>query len=282
MNIAILNQPTKTFSSRTILKGFAAGLTLAAALPLGAQQIHTEPLLQTAPPLLATTLPNSPGATLFAEKESSSSISPNPVDFGTPSPVSQPMASTTDKYIAPGQSVPTLTVGNKIALGIKDAISPFSAIGWAISAGYAQGLDNSPNYGTNGKAFAQRFGASAARATSEGIFSDSIMASVLHEDPRYYRMGPGHNVLKRAAYAGTRAIITRTDSGRTTPNFALLSGNLAGSYLTKAYYPPLNQSNTEVFKTFGGSIGGSALGFVVSEFLSGALNIFHSSKPAAN
>jgi hypothetical protein len=192
------------------------------------------------------------------------------------------MASHTDKYIAPGQPVPTLTVGNKVLLGIKDAVSPFSAIGWVLSAGYEQATNGSPNYGTNSTAFAQRFGAATARDVSEGIFSDSIMASVLHEDPRYYRMGPGHNLIHRLVYAGTRTIITRTDNGRTTPNFAFLAGNLGGSYLTKTYYPALNQTNTEVFKTFGGSIGGSALGFVASEFISGAFNIFHNSKPASN
>ncbi len=229
----------------------------------------------------AGALPDAPDAAV-----TSSSVLPAVRESGQPGGMGgrggQPMASTSDKYIAPGQPVPSLTVGNKFALGIKDAISPLSAIGWVVTAGYEQGTNESPNYGQTGKGFAQRLGAAAARASSEGVFSDSVLASVLREDPRYYRMGPGNNFFKRTIYAGTRTLITRTDGGRVTPNFALLGGNLAGSYLTKAYYPPLNTSNTEVLKTFGGSVGGSALGFFVSEFLSGALNVFHSAKPAAN
>ena len=219
-------------------------------------------------------LPDAPGM-------SSSSVTPDSQSTasyttGRTHALSNEMASTTDKYIEPGESAPRLTVGNKVALGLKDSVSPMAVVGWAITAGYEQAMNGSPNYGTNASAYAQRFGASAARASSEGIFSDSIMASVLHEDPRYYRMGPGNNFFKRVGYAVSRTMITKTDSGRTTPNLALLSGNLGGAYLTKAYYPALNTSNTEVLKTYGGSIGGSALGFVVSEFF-GGFNLFHKS-----
>jgi hypothetical protein len=135
--------------------------------------------------------------------------------------------------------------------------------------------DGSPNYGSNGRGFAQRLGAAAARDSSEGIFSDSILAPVLHEDPRYYRMGPGRNFFVRLIYSGTRPLITRTDGGHLTPNFAQLGGNLAGSALTQAYYPQLNRGATQVLETFGGSIGGSAIGDVVSEFYGDFTHLFH-------
>jgi hypothetical protein len=185
------------------------------------------------------------------------------------------MAGHLDKYIEPGQRVPQLRVGDKILLGFRDAASPLSAVGWIVTAGWAQLVNGSPNYGTNRIAFAQRFGAAAARDSSEGIFTDSIMAPVFHEDPRYYKMGPGHNFIKRAAYAATRPLITRTDGGHTTINLAFLSGNLAGSALTQAYYPPVNRGFSQVLQTFGGSIGGGALGFVASEFLGDILHVFH-------
>jgi hypothetical protein len=105
--------------------------------------------------------------------------------------------------------------------------------------------------------------------------SESIFAPVFHEDPRYYVMGKGHNFFKRAIYAGTRVIITRTDDGHTTPNFSLLAGDAAGAALTTTYYPPANTSFSEGAKTFGGSLGGSALGFVVTEFLDDALHFVH-------
>jgi len=87
-----------------------------------------------------------------------------------------------------------------------------------------------------------------------GVFSNSLFAPLFHEDPRYYVMGTGHPFFKRLVYAGTRAIITRTDSGRTTPNFSLLAGNAAGSALTIPYYPAQNTSFKEVAETFGGRL----------------------------
>jgi hypothetical protein len=186
-----------------------------------------------------------------------------------------PEASHTDKYIEPGQPAPSLTAGDKALLGVKDAFSLFSAIGWLATAGYEQALNGSPNFGTDRGAFGQRLGASAIRDITEGIFSDSVMSPIMHEDPRYYRMGPEHNFFVRLVYAGTRTIITRTDGGRTSPNLALLSGTLAGSALTNTYYPQLNRGPRQTFLTFGGSLGGSAVGDVVGEFYDDVAQLLH-------
>jgi hypothetical protein len=154
-------------------------------------------------------------------------------------------------------------------------VSPFSAVGWFASAGYEQLVNGSPNYGTDRGAFGQRLGAAALRDASEGIFSDSVMSPILHEDPRYYRLGPSHNFFVRVIYSGTRPIIGRTDGGRTTPNIANLAGTLAGAALASAYYPPLNRGFTQTMETFGGSVGGSAVGDLASEFFADFLHLLH-------
>ena len=59
----------------------------------------------------------------------------------------------------------------------------------ATAASYEQALNGSPNYGTDAGAYGQRVGAAAIRDASQTIFSDSIMAPILREDPRYYVMG---------------------------------------------------------------------------------------------
>ncbi len=74
------------------------------------------------------------------------------------------------------------------------------------------------------------------------------------------------------------ASITKNDDGRPTPNFSLFAGNAAGSILTNAYYPQQNRNVKDTAETFAGSIGGSALGFVVSEFLSDTLEVIHLKK----
>ena len=231
------------------------------------------------------TLPDEPGLLRASSSGDSTSEDAAPGDSQgtsgstkTAAPASGatlPEASHTQKDIQPGQAAPKLSGGDKALLGVRDAFSPFAAVGWLASAGWDQLLNGSPNYGTDSGAFGQRLGAAAIRDTSETLVSDCVLAPLLREDPRYYRMGPGHNFFIRLVYAGTRPIITRTDGGRLTPNFAELGGDLAGSALTNTYYPPLNHGVTQTMATIGGSVGGSAVGDVVSEFLGDVLHLFH-------
>lgn len=186
--------------------------------------------------------------------------------------------SPTDITVLPGHAAPSQSVRDKMVGSIKDSISPFSLIGETISAGYSHVTNGSPNFGTDAPAFGQRFGASIARGTSQNIFSEGVLAALLHEDPRYYQMGSGKPFFKRITYAASRPLITRTDGGRSTPNFALLGGYLGAATLTKTYYPPTNQGFDQTLQTYGGSIGGSALGYVVTEFLGDTLQILHLKK----
>lgn len=234
-------------------------------------------------------LPDSPGAVsaragstsssdAASSSASSSSFDPAPAGQAGVGSRSGRMASPTDDVILPGEQAPALRASDKFVMGVKSAISPFSAAGWVGSALGSHISNGSPNYGTDRGAFGQRLGAAAIRNVSQDFFSTSIMANVLREDPRYYKLGRSHSLGKRILYAATRPLITRTDGGRATPNLALLSGNLGGAILTNAYYPSQNRGFSETAKTFGTSIGGSAIGFGVSEFLSDALQLVHLKK----
>jgi hypothetical protein len=230
-------------------------------------------------------LPDSPGAKLSSSSSStdaagSSADAADASSDQTPTPTaSAPKhAAHLQMTIAPGEVADPMTVQEKVVGGLKDSVSLFSALGWITSAGWEQIWNDSPNYGTNAGAFGQRLGAATLRGVSEGIFSESFFAPVFHEDPRYYIMGAGHPFFKRLVYAGTRVLITRTDGGHTTPNFSLIAGNAAGAALTVTYYPAKNTTFSEVAQTFGGSLGGSALGFVVDEFIVDALVDLHLKK----
>jgi hypothetical protein len=188
-------------------------------------------------------------------------------------------ASPTQKFIEAGQQAPVLTPGDTVLLGVKDSFSLIAVGGWFTSAGYGQWMNSSPNYGTDRGAFGERLGAAAICNSSEDLLSESVMAPLLHEDPRYYRMGPRHNFILRLIYAGTRPIIARTNSGRTTPNFAVILGNAEGSALTNAYYPQVNRGMTQTMETLGLSIGGSAIADVLGEFYGDVKGMFHGRQP---
>jgi hypothetical protein len=249
-------------------------------------QSKTEPALEQA----GLDLPDAPGSLATAPSSSDSndtSASPETPNPALPDGASSAQAAPTatprhaphlQYVIRPGEVADPLTVHEKIVGGFKDSVSLFAAAGWLGSAGWEQLWNGSPNYGTDSGAFGERLGAAAIRGISQGVFSESLFAPIFREDPRYYVMGRGHNFFKRAIYAGTRTIITRTDGGRTTPNFALIAGNGAGSALTVFYYPSQNTSATEVMTTWGGGLGGSAVGFLVDEFLPDILQDLHIKK----
>jgi hypothetical protein len=224
-------------------------------------------------------LPDSPGAILTSSSSSDDAEANSPDQTPKPTGPRPKHTAHLAMTVAPGEVADPMTVKDKVVGGIKDsAFSLFSAAGWFASAGWEQLWNDSPNYGTDSGAFGQRLGAATVRGISEGIFSESFFAPLFHEDPRYYIMGPGHPFFKRLVYAGTRSIITRTDSGHATPNFSLIAGNAAGAALTVTYYPAKNTTFSEVAQTFGGSLGGSALGFVVDEFIVDVLIELHIKK----
>jgi len=220
--------------------------------------------------LMNAPLPNAPSSSLDGStSEPAADASFAMPNGGAASPVSAtaPVAGDHQKYITEGQQAPHLSVGDKFLLGLNAAFSLRAAAGWVGISLYEQALDKTPHYGQSFGGYGQRLGAAVARDSSEDVFSDSVLASVLHEDPRYYQMGPGHNVARRTIYAITRTLVTRKDDGSASVNFALLGGNLAGSVLTQAYYPPSSTGFGTTMATYGGSLAGSAFGYFVDEFL---------------
>ena len=234
------------------------------------------------PPEATSSLPDSPGALLFPVEGSSSSTDDTGMpDFGgqgsntSKKPVLLPRI----KLVAAGQQAPPQKARDKILLGLRESVTPYAMLGWPLSAGWSYLIDSSPNYGTNGEAFAQRLGAAAALNSSKEIFSDAILATAFHQDPRYYQRGHGHKLIHRAVYAATRPVIGRTDSGRTIPNYAFILGAGGAAALTQTYYPERNVSGTQFAQTWATSLGGSALGFLVSEFGGDAIQWLRISKP---
>jgi len=229
---------------------------LAAMAPFVAAQaaLTTTPQANFAAANLTLQLPDSPGAMISSSVNSSQDTPDAPENPGEPqaAPSAQPPNARTKHSahlamtIAPNEIAQPMSVHDKIVGGAKDSVSLFAATGWIASAGWTQLTNGSPNYGTDKGAYGQRLGAAALRNISEDIIGDCLFAPILHEDPRYYIMGRGNNFFKRAIYAATRTIVTRTDSGHATPNIALLAGDAAGAAITVTYYPAKNTTFKEV------------------------------------
>lgn len=147
-----------------------------------------------------------------------------------------------------------------------DPLTPFAA---AFNAGVSQATRSTPLYGKDPwpYAYPKRVGASLGDIVSQNFFADFLLASALHEDTRYHRRGESHRLWPRIGWAISRALVTRTDSGQPTFNWANVVGTAMGAALSNAYYPPASQHASAAATNWGTSIAGSGLVNLMPEFL---------------
>jgi hypothetical protein len=267
-------------TQRMIRGAFALLALLALTIPYGVAQQQASASPATTLDAHAIFLPTSykyvevsksqPSPGLFSSEESSLSSS-----SVSQEPAPPQVAPIHTKYILPGMTAQPISARDKVMIGLQDSYSLMNFGGMFAAAGYEQLRNSEPNYGTDRGAFGERVGAAAIRDTTQGVFTDAVFAPLLHEDPRYYVEGSQYSTIHRALYAVTRPLITRTDSGRKTLNGALLLGYASSSLLNNAYYPAINRNARDTATAFGGSLGGSALGFLLSEFSSSIWHKVH-------
>jgi hypothetical protein len=164
------------------------------------------------------------------------------------------------------RNVAPLTVKEKFRLFAKETVDPFTVLSAAAGAAISQVDNQNPKYGEGGGPYAERFGAAVADIATQNFFQDAVLASLLHEDPRYFRRGPEFGVWYRVGYALSRVVVTRTDAGKQRFNFSGVLGMSAGIALSNAYYPDSSVSASEVGYRFGTSIMASALSNLLPEF----------------
>lgn len=206
------------------------------------------------------------------------SVSAQVLQAGTPpspAPGAAPFAPRYAMNIGSDERAQPLRAGDKVIVGLHDLYSPLTLSGILASAGYGQLVNGAPNYGTDRGAFGQRLGAAGARDVSQGLLTNAVFAPLLHQDPRYYALGEKSGILHRAAYAATRTIISRTDSGHATINGAMLLGYAGTAGVNFAYYPQINRNFKDTATGYGGSLGGAAIGYVVTEFSDELLHTLH-------
>ena len=193
-----------------------------------------------------------------------------------PATTTMPVAPMYSRIIPAGMAAPQIHGRDKIVLAARDLYAPGSLVNFVVSAGWDQLTNGQPNYGTNSGAFAQRVGAAAVRDTTQAFLSNGPFAVMLHQDPRYFALGPQYSIPRRTWYALTRALVTRSSSdGHAELNTSLILGQAAGTALDNLYYPTSNRNFHDNIASFGGSIGGAALSFVMDEYTSELWKALH-------
>jgi hypothetical protein len=135
---------------------------------------------------------------------------------------------------------------------------------WAGVEQYA----NTPNYPQGARGYGERFGANLASGTTEALFANAILPSVLHQDPRYFYRGSGSKG-SRAWHAVIAPFVCQGDNGKFQPNYSQAGGSLISAGISYSYYPGSNRDAGLVFRNFGTSMGLHVVLGLAQEFLLG-------------
>jgi hypothetical protein len=163
-------------------------------------------------------------------------------------------------------ATPPLTPERKWQFFLDETKDPFNIAAAALSAGLSQADNQTPKYGEGGVAYAKRFGAALGDFGSQNLFSDAMLACLLHQDPRYFRKGPQSRILPRVAYSLSRIAVARQDSGRPAFNASGVFGMALGIGASNLYYPSASRTGTVMATRVGTSLAGWAIGNIGSEF----------------
>jgi hypothetical protein len=126
---------------------------------------------------------------------------------------------------------------NKCELAANNSVAPSTIAGALLGSAYGQARNKPAGYGQEPGGYGKRFGADMARAASYNLFGTCLLASITHEDPRFYAKKP-LSLNESLRYAAVRLFITRSDSGEPAVNYSGLLGPLAAEALANTYYPP--------------------------------------------
>ena len=158
-----------------------------------------------------------------------------------------------------------LTARGKFTLAFRDSIDPFTFVAAGFYGGIAQWENDYPTFGQGASGFGKRYGAAYADQVIGNFFTEAILPSLTHEDPRYFRKGGGGG-WARMGYALTRTLITRTDRGRHTFNVSEIAGNSIAAGLSNLYYPADQRNVSETVEKFGIQVLGDTAFNVLIEF----------------
>jgi hypothetical protein len=148
------------------------------------------------------------------------------------------------------KSLPALSSGQKFRLATASvfdwAVYPFNGGLAAIS----QAKNDPKSWGQGWGAYGKRYGASFADNSIGTYMTSAIFPSLLHEDPRYYRMAEGP-ISNRMYYSLNRLFVTRTDAGEERFNYSESIGNAAAAAISNVYYPAEDRTAGRNAETFG-------------------------------
>lgn len=137
-----------------------------------------------------------------------------------------------------------------------------------------------PRFNTGMAGYGQRLGAAAAGETSAAFFSGFVFPTLLHQDPRYFRSRQ-NDISNRLAYAASRVIIGRSDSGHNVINASAILSQFVQAAVSNAYIPYRNETVSGTLENAVSGLGAVAQANILNEFWPDIKEFFFRHTPEA-
>jgi len=158
-----------------------------------------------------------------------------------------------------------MSVKQKFWLATQGSFDYSSFISVGIQAGIEQVTNTYPEFHQGAAGYGRYYWHTFADSGIENYFTGAILASVLHEDPRYYTLYRG-GVFRRTNYAFSRLWITKKDRGSRTFNFSEIIGSGVASEISSRYYPRHEREASEILERWASQVLNDGVGNVFTEF----------------
>ena len=157
----------------------------------------------------------------------------------------------------------SLTPKQKFRLMWSSATDPvqFGVTGFVALIGQAEGSDSGYGGGIGG--YAKRYGSTYASNFDGALIGNAILPSILHQDPRYFRLGYGTKKHRILYALSTNVMCKHDNTGKWETNYSNIFGNIAAGGISNLYIP---SNERGIGSTFSGAAIVMAEGGVGSLF----------------
>jgi len=136
-----------------------------------------------------------------------------------------------------GDQTVSLTPAQKFKLQFRGAIDPYTFGIASIVAGLGEAEDSNTGFGWGPGGYGKRVAAAYGDNVIGNTLGNALLPSILHQDPRYFRLGHG-SVTRRFLYAfATTWVCKHDNTGKWEPNYSNVLGNMIAGEISNFYTP---------------------------------------------
>lgn len=159
-----------------------------------------------------------------------------------------------------------LTPRQKGYLAIHNLTTPANLLTIVAVSGFTIGIDSHTAYGPGWKGFGKNTGVSLLQDTTGEFFEAFLIPSLVHQDPRYFRM-PKASVPRRFAHAVSRTFVANNDDGSLMPNYATLLTYPINAELSNFYVPGIHADAPSTIARIATGLATDPANNLLAEFL---------------